>query len=377
VLRLLRLRLPLLHVLLLLIMPLLQLLGLLLMTLLYLLRSRIISPLLSQALVILLLFLLKPLPVLLLPGIHLVLLLLVFLIYLRISGVRCRWPLVRRKFVHVNWRPIGIGGPNIVAAARDSIVACAAVVSSNVVGVAIRLRRRFVTSACLPGWHDAALVECGWPWSSCDRRLTLIHRGAQIPISARRLHVLHLRRYWRQVPLTRSSFLLPRWALIDAAISAVVTDAINGPIVVYDRGVVGVVNFGDIDVVYGTVVVEAIAVPSSAFIPMPEISISIVDAAVKSNLRAPVAFVKDEGISAPGPIARRPQIADFGRLHPCARHPVIVAVLVIPRPIPRCPEVAFGGAYGLFVHRQRRWRKSHRNADTHLRKRRPGSGKQK
>ena len=376
-LRLLRWRLPLLHVLLLLIMPLLQLLGLLLMTLLYLLLSSIISPLLSQALVILLLFLLKPLAILLLPGIYLVLLLLVFLIYLRIAGVRCRWPLVRRKFVHVNWRPIGIVGPNIVAAARDSIVACAAVVSPNIVGVAIRLRWRFVTSACLPSWHDAALVECRRPGSSRDRRLALIHGCAQIPIGAGRLHVLHLGSDRRQVPLASSHLLLPRWALVDAAISAVVTDAINGPIVVYDRGVVGVVNLGDVDVVHGTVVVEAIAVPASTFITVAKISIAVVDAAVKANLRTPVAFVKEEGISAPAPISWRPEIADFRRLHPCAGHPVIIAVLVIPRPIPRRPEVAFGRAYGLFVHRERRWRKSHRNADTHLRKRRPGSRKQK
>src|ERR1700726_1011998 len=170
-------------------MVLLQLLGLLLMTLLYLLLSRIISPLLKQSLVILLLFLLKSLPILLLLGIHLLLLLLVFLIYLRIAGVRRRWPLVRRKFARVNWRTIRIVRPGIVATAGNFVVACADAGSPGVVCAAIR-RRRFVMPACLSGWHDTAFVECPRFWRRRDRRLALIYGGAQIAIGARRLHVL-------------------------------------------------------------------------------------------------------------------------------------------------------------------------------------------
>ena len=75
----------LLHGLLLLDVPLLQLLCLLLMLLFYLLHSGVVRVLLGEALVILVLFLLKLLPLLSLPGHELSLLLLVFPIHLRIS----------------------------------------------------------------------------------------------------------------------------------------------------------------------------------------------------------------------------------------------------------------------------------------------------
>src|SRR5580704_5792992 len=326
-------------------MVLLQLLRLLLVTLLHLLGSRIINPLLRQALVILLLFLLQPLPILLLLGIHLVLLLLVFLIDLLIARVRRRWPLMRRKFVHVSRWTIGIVHADVVC--------------PNSVAIATRLRWRYVVSARLSGRHDAALVECRRPGSSRDRRLALIHGSAQLPIGARLLDVLHLWTDRRQVPLTRGCFLLPRCTLVNAAVSAVVTHAIDRRVFVYDRRVVGVVNLGDIDVVHRAVVVEVIMVPAAAFITVAEISIAIVDPTVKSDARAPVAFVKDEGASAPAPITWRPQIADSRRLHPRAGHPVIIAIFVIPRPVSRRPDIALGWTYRLFVHRQRRWCKSY------------------
>src|SRR5579864_9120024 len=84
--------------------PLLHLLRLLLVLLLHLLLSRSISVLLLQSLVLLLLLLLKPLVFLLLLVIDLFLLLLQPLVLLWIAGIGRSRALVRRSITRVHWR---------------------------------------------------------------------------------------------------------------------------------------------------------------------------------------------------------------------------------------------------------------------------------
>jgi hypothetical protein len=79
-----------------------HLLRLLLVRLLYLLFPGVISILLRQSLVFLILLLLKFLTILLLLGDQSILLLLVFLIELRVSGIRSRGMLDRRQIFRVN-----------------------------------------------------------------------------------------------------------------------------------------------------------------------------------------------------------------------------------------------------------------------------------
>src|SRR6266478_6345214 len=97
--------------------------------------------------------------------------------------------------------------------------------------------------------------------------------------------------------------------LVNATVAAVITDAVYPRIVVYDRGVVGVMDFRDIDVIHRAVVVKAVVVPAAAFITAAEIAVAVIYAAVKTNPWAPITFMENKDSSAPTPIGRSPDIA--------------------------------------------------------------------
>src|SRR5206468_5102821 len=110
-------------------------------------------------------------------------------------------------------------------------------------------------------------------------------------------------------------------------------------------------------------------------IAVPKVSVSVVNPAIKSHARPPIAFVKDKRGSAPAPVAGSPQETGLRRQYPRSRHPVVVPIFVIPRPIAWRPDVTLTRAYRLLVYRQLRWSKIDRHADGHLRKRGPGHRK--
>src|SRR5215471_8701653 len=72
------------------------------------------------------------------------------------------------------------------------------------------------------------------------------------------------------------------------ALATVVADAIYGCVVDHRR-VVNVVNFGDVHVIDGTVVVELTAIPAATLIALAEISVPIVNATIEANDGAPEA----------------------------------------------------------------------------------------
>src|SRR2546426_8627621 len=59
-------------------------------------------------------------------------------------------------------------------------------------------------------------------------------------------------------------------------------------VVVNDCGVVGIMDFRDIDVVHRAVVEKAVMVPAAAFITAAEIAVAVIYAAVKTNSWAPI-----------------------------------------------------------------------------------------
>lgn len=83
-------------------------------------------------------------------------------------------------------------------------------------------------------------------------------------------------------------FLFGRGARIDPAISAVVADPVHRS-VVDNRGVVNVVNVGDIYVVDGAIIEKMSALPTSAFISIAEVAESVIDPTVESDMRSPKA----------------------------------------------------------------------------------------
>jgi hypothetical protein len=81
-------------------------------------------------------------------------------------------------------------------------------------------------------------------------------------------------------------------------------------------------------------------------------------------VRSPVTTIPNVEAIIPTPVAWGPKHSDRSK-HPCARYPV-VAIVVIPRPVARRPDVALTGTEGLNINRQRRWADSNRNSDADL-----------
>jgi hypothetical protein len=128
---------------------------------------------------------------------------------------------------------------------------------------------------------------------------------------------------------------------------------VHGGVVHDDRLVIDVGNIGDVHVGHVAVVVEVASAPLATVETFTGIAEPIVDAAIESDVWTPVAAVKKVEAFVPSPPARSPEHAN-GSDHPCARNPV-VAVVIVPGPIARRPEIARSGTEWLRINRQGRW----------------------
>src|SRR5579864_335364 len=183
--------------------------------------------------------------------------------------------------------------------------------------------------------------------------------------------MLSLSTYWREVSLTLRSLFLVRRARIDPTAAAVVAHAVHGGVVDHGR-VVNVVNVGHVHIVHRTVVEEPVVVPTSTFVAISEVAETIIDPAIETDSRAPIALMKQKSIATPTPIPRSPEEAGFRRQHPRAGYPVVISVIVIVGPVAGRPDITLGGAKRLFVHRQGRWADPDRYAHLGKRSRRDG-----
>ena len=276
---------------------LLMLLLHLLITLLQLLSARGVGLLLSglllllrHFLMVLLLLLRQLLMVLLLLLCQLLLLLLIFLIQLRVSGVR-RWrSRMRRNLLGVSRR--SSGSCVALGSCARLVRSCARLVGGGVLGRGT-VRRRMIRRACLRSCYHSALVKGSRLWSCSDGRPALVYRSSKLWIPASRLHLLILSRDGWNVPGMHRGFFRRRRPSFNSTIAAVVADPVHGDVV--HRRVVNIVNVGDVDVVNGAVVVKLTVVPAPTFIAVAEVTVSVNNTAVKSNLGSPVARV--EGVA--------------------------------------------------------------------------------
>ena len=131
----------------------------------------------------------------------------------------------------------------------------------------------------------------------------MIGRGAQLRVGTSLLDMLVLGSNWTYVPFPAIAFFFSRRTHIDTAVPAVVADPVFRD--VFDSCVTGVVNDRFVYVIYVCVVVKTIVIPAAAFVAVTPIAKSIVDAAIKSNVRAPIAFVPEEGAASPTPICSK------------------------------------------------------------------------
>src|SRR5580704_16245705 len=154
-------------------------------------------------------------------------------------------------------------------------------------------------------------------------------------------------------------FFFSRRPLIDTPITAVVADPVY--VDVFNARVIGVVNDRLVHAIHVGVVVKMIMIPAAAFVAAPPVAKSIVDAAIKSNVRAPIAFVPQKRRAAPTPISRSPKEAGLRSQDPSPGHPVII--ISIPCPITGRPDVAFCGTDRLLINGQRRRTKRYGNSN--------------
>lgn len=193
----------------------------------------------------------------------------------------------------------------------------------------------------------------------------MIHRSELRLVGAGHVLMLSLFAGGGQMILAfRVAFLGIRLGICSAA-AAVEAGAVPIPIVVDDRPVVGVVDVRDVYVVHGAVVGEDAAPPESTKIANADVAKTVIDSAVESDVRAPVASMPTVEAITPTPVAGRPQETDPGRTNPSAGNPIIIIVGVCP--VTRCPNVAIARTDGLRVNRQSRRTDANGKADRDLR----------
>jgi ADP-glucose pyrophosphorylase len=117
-----------------------------------------------------------------------------------------------------------------------------------------------------------------------------------------------LRGYRRDMSLVDSLFLRSR-TLVYTAVAAIEANTGYGS-VVYSC-LVNIVNLRDVDVGHRTIVKKVVVVPTSTFEAMTKVTVAIVDSAIKTYNRTPIALIKNETATVPSPIARSPEETDF------------------------------------------------------------------
>jgi hypothetical protein len=124
-----------------------------------------------------------------------------------------------------------------------------------------------------------------------------------------------------------------------------------------------VTNDRPINIGNRSIIVEGSAFPAATIISGTSVAEAVVYAAIKPNIRSPIAGMPEVKSSGVSPITGRPEKANFGRVSPVSCHPVVSIVAI--GPITRYPYFTVGWARGLIIYRQWRWRDVYRNADTY------------
>ena len=187
----------------------------------------------------------------------------------------------------------------------------------------------------------------------------MVDAGKLSPISAGRLLVLHLCSHGRSMRRAHCRQFRGSRLDLNSAGAAVETDTAASPVVIADRAVVEVVVHGDVYVVDGAIVVKVPTAPVTTLIAVADVTESVVDPAIVADVLTPVAAIEPVVVMPVAPVARGPQGALIGSLHPHARHPVIAWLRITNlriRPVAWRPQIVVTGGLRLVVFGERRWR---------------------
>src|SRR5271170_2415690 len=165
------------------------------------------------------------------------------------------------------------------------------------ISAAIGWRR--VCTTCFSGcyWMIFEITGLG---CSCDRRLTVVLGRALLRLGMGLLFMLRLSSDRRDMSLLRSSFLFRRGPRRNTSLAAVVADVAYR--IHFNRGVINIVNFGNIHIAHGTIVKEMSVVPTAAFKAHTEIPESVIDPAVEPYFWAPIPVIEEKSATSPSPV---------------------------------------------------------------------------
>ncbi len=213
---------------------------------------------------------------------------------------------------------------------------------------------------------SARPLERGRPRGGGDRRMPVVVAGRESRIGGGGGDVPGLLRGHRRVPLGLGRALGGGRLSLGPAGTARVTDirAIAAAHILLVR----MLDLDRPEIVDGLVVGEVPAGPPSAVVAAAAIAIAVIDAAVEADVRPPVTVMEQVGAADPAPPGRGPQHVHLRRLHPGARHPVVIGVGI--GPVARGPDIPDLGHRRLHIDRQQRRRDLDRDPDRDLRARR-------
>jgi hypothetical protein len=99
---------------------------------------------------------------------------------------------------------------------------------------------------------------------------------------------------------------------------------------VVDSPAINIMQVAAAHVIHRAVVVEGAVIPVSALIADSTVAEAIIHAAIKADLCTPVPVVPGVAITAPTPIARCPEQANFRSHHPRTWHPEVALIAIGP-----------------------------------------------
>jgi len=159
------------------------------------------------------------------------------------------------------------------------------------------------------GSYYAASSEVGRAGRRRHWRPTVVLPRKQSSVLACGLLMLELRPDWSAVRFVGPGLLLRRGA---RGYSAPSTVERHVRVVIYDDGpVIDIGHVRDVHIGHRPVVEEVAAAPFSACEAFAEISEAVINAAIKSNVRAPIAGIPNIEAIVPTPVSRSPKKAYF------------------------------------------------------------------
>jgi hypothetical protein len=164
--------------------------------------------------------------------------------------------------------------------------------------------------------------------------------------------MLNLRGHWRRPRIVQHSQFLLRGPRVHSSTPAVVADAIAA--IVGHSVVINIVSNRRIHIRDRAVVIHGAVIPISAVVAAARISKAVIDAAVVTNMRTPVAGMPQIGAIIVTPPRRRPERVYPRRQHPRTGNPVVAGVCIIP--VAGRPNVIVAGSGRLAVVGKRRRR---------------------